>query len=209
MGLGSPVQALTHLDLARGIRGLAAADEASLLERAGEAALLAGRYQAAQERYGAAVAIRRSLGDHEGLAAALAGQGESVLQSGRAVLAAELLESGLAEVTGASGAGLVALLGRLAFAYQRLQRRDDSMALLDRMLVLAEQLRLPEAVVDGINSKIRVGRPDAELDGWLDRLAAADIDQGLETFRRDLDYWPAWAQAGERSVRPGSRSTVG
>jgi class 3 adenylate cyclase/tetratricopeptide (TPR) repeat protein len=321
MTLGSPVQALAHLDRARQIPGLSPADEAALLERAGDAAQLAGGYEVAQARLGDAVALRRALGDQEALANAIAVLGEAIMRSGRSDLAIDLLERGLAETPDAEGAGLVALLGRLGLAYTRSSRRDEGLALVERMLVIAERLRLHEAVVDGITTRVRIlvatgrlieaaaltdgarrlaeelgmarqaialvanqvniasdedprralelsragmamarqlgstpllvgtalgggdsayhtgewaasrdayrdlvsldlstsdrlmvvangrifdvmrGVRDPDLEGWLDGLMAAQIDRGLETFRYELDFWPAWVAGDyERSI---------
>ena len=156
LALGSPAQALAHFDQALGIPGIAPADEAALLERAGDSARLAGRYDLSAERCAAAVTLRRGLGDHDALAGAIAGVGEAKMRAGHVDDALATLTAGLAEVPEAAGLGLVALLDRLAQAHLRASQPGEALAVTERQLALAERLRLPEAVVDGMVNRTNV-----------------------------------------------------
>jgi len=153
LALGSPTQALAHLDHAANLPGVATADQATMVERAGEAARIAGRYDVALDRYTRAVELRRTLDDQDALAAAIAGAGEAHARAGRAEAAEELLTAGLREVPEADGPGLVALLGRLTLAYRLGFRQEEALATVERMLQLAERLRLQSAVLQGISLK--------------------------------------------------------
>jgi class 3 adenylate cyclase/tetratricopeptide (TPR) repeat protein len=153
MALGSPVQALAHLALASELPGDDPAETADLRERAGEAAQVAGRYEAMQDHYRAAVELRRGLGDQDALAFALAGLGNALARGAQRDQALEVLEAGLAEVPDASGAGLVQLLRHLGNTLNRVDRREEGTAVLERMLTLAERLGLREAVLDGLIAK--------------------------------------------------------
>jgi class 3 adenylate cyclase/tetratricopeptide (TPR) repeat protein len=156
LALGSPAQALAHLDHACELPGIAPADRAAILERAGEAARIAGRYDVALARYSQAVELRRDLGDQDALAGAIAGAGDALARVGQPEAALEMLNRGLADVPDADGPGLVALLGKLAFAYRRNYRQSDALAATERMLELAERLRLHRAVLEGIMGKAAI-----------------------------------------------------
>src|SRR5439155_22543592 len=123
-----------------------------LLERAGRAASLAGLNAIGIERLREAVELRRSLGEPDAIAGAVALLGDSLvkaLQRDEALATVkaavdELLEPGRAP----DGPGRVALLGQLCRAYFMHDEHEQAIAVADRTLEVAERLDLVAIVSD-------------------------------------------------------------
>ena len=201
MALGSPVQALAHLTQASRLPGDDPAETAALLEAAGEAARLAGRYEDMLEHFRAAVELRRSLDDADALAGALAGVGAALSRAGQTAHAVEVLEEGLAEVPDAAGPGMAQLLRQLGHALNRADRRVEGTAALERMLVLAERLGLREAVLEGLLAKSSNFNP-------LGRLIEATVLADGARHAADLAGYPRLALAAitQQTANEGDES---
>ena len=161
--LGAHDQALTFLDQALEVT-TDPADKAELLERAGDAAAAAGRWEAADAHYRQAIAGRRGLGDRPAVAGATAAQAQALLMAGRTPEAMAVLEPASAEFADlASQPAGIALLGQLARAsfMSDLTRRAIEVA--DRVLEAAEHADLPAIVADTLVTRGtalgEIGRP--------------------------------------------------
>ena len=108
--LGAYDQAVTFLEQALSV-ATDPAEQADLLERAGEAARTAARYDQAEHLIRRAVEIRRQLGDRLGTARATASLAETLLQGYRDEPALELLEGAAAEFADLAPDPVVASLG--------------------------------------------------------------------------------------------------
>jgi tetratricopeptide (TPR) repeat protein len=164
--LGSHDQAVAFLDQALEVT-TDPAEQAELLERAGESAWGAGRGEVAENRLGAAVEMRRALGDPDALAGAIAHLGEALTMGMRHEAALAVLEPAAAELvdiapgrTGLPGAGdvaddssnigpgAVALLAQLALAYMLRDQHRQAIDVADRALAAGEWLELAASVSD-------------------------------------------------------------
>ena len=151
--LGAHEQALALLEQALGVT-TDPDDRAALLELAGDAASSAGRHDAAERHFLAAVEGRRSLGDRAGAARAIAALGGALLQARRATDARMLLEPAAAEFEDlATEPSVIALGGQLsrAFMFEEDHRRAVEVA--DRVLAAAEHADLAEIVADTLITK--------------------------------------------------------
>jgi len=151
MSLGSLTQAVGFLDQARAVT-TDPTEVAELLERAGWAAAYGGLADKGIERLEEAVALRRTLGDVDATAGAIAKLGDVLVGSLRRDAALALLESATEELIGsdgtATGPGTAALLGQLSRAYLLHEEPARAIAAADRALDPAERLDLVEVVSD-------------------------------------------------------------
>jgi class 3 adenylate cyclase/tetratricopeptide (TPR) repeat protein len=151
LSLGSPRQAVGFLDQARTVTR-EQSDVAELLERAGRAADLAGLTAVAEERYRAAVELRRAVGDPDAIAGAVALLGQQLINALRRDAAVSLVEAGVDELIAPDrppdGPGGVALLAQLCRAYFMHDEYDRAIPVADRTLDAAERLDLVEIVSD-------------------------------------------------------------
>jgi len=150
MALGSPEQATVHLERALAIPGLAAEDEMDLVGRAASAAENAGHYDRAEELFSRLVEDRRTRGEIEQLAVALASLGRAQLSGARNESAVETLEAALVEVAEAGEPAQVGLLAPLAHALLRMSRLDRSLEIAERLLPIAERHRQMEPFVEAL-----------------------------------------------------------
>jgi class 3 adenylate cyclase/tetratricopeptide (TPR) repeat protein len=172
MRVGSPGQAVTFLDQARGVTR----DEqelADLLERSAGAAEDAHLTDLAEERSRAAVEARRSLGDPDAVARATARLSELLVSTLRPEAAIAILEPAVEALgppsTGATqtdgppiGPGGVALLAQLGRAYFFTDSSERAIEVIDRALAAGESLDLVELVSDSLITRgsclMNVGR---------------------------------------------------
>ncbi|HTC85382.1 MAG TPA: adenylate/guanylate cyclase domain-containing protein, partial [Candidatus Acidoferrum sp.] len=151
ISLGSLAQAVVFLDQARAVTR----DEseiADLLERAGWAAGLAGLTDTAEDRLRQAVEIRRSLGDPDAIARAIAALASLLISALKRQAGLAMLEPAAAELVGTDGTqigpGGVALLAQLARAYSFGEQPRRAVEVADRALEAGERLDLAEIVSD-------------------------------------------------------------
>jgi class 3 adenylate cyclase/tetratricopeptide (TPR) repeat protein len=185
LSLGSPRQAVGFLDQARSVTP-DQADVADLLERAGRAADLAGLTAVAEERYRAAVELRREVGEPDAIAGAVALLGQQLINALRRDAAVSLLEAAVDELVPPDrpldGSGRVALLAQLCRAYFMHDDYTKSIAIADRTLDAAERLDLVAIVSDVLITRgsalCNIGRPYEGLGALRAGIALAD-ERGL------------------------------
>lgn len=204
------------------------------LERAGEAATSAGRYEVGQTHLQQAIAVRRDLGDRPGIAAATAALGRAMIAPYRTAEALALLEPAAEEFAdlGNEPAG-IALGGQLARAYFLIDDSRRAIEVADRVLEAAEHTDLAAIVADTLVTKgtalailgrsieglgaIRSGRDLAEARGLVETVlradnnrsfvdAAGDPRAALETSRAGLSLARRF---GTRSWVPGFVGNIG
>jgi tetratricopeptide (TPR) repeat protein len=151
MSLGSLKQAVGFLDQALTV-ARDDADRADLLQRAGDAAVLASINDVAEDRLRRAVELRRTLGEQDALAGAMARLGFTLINVLRRDAARVLLEEGAEETLGMdglpAGPGGVALLSQLSRAYFFSEQYRRSIEVADRALEAGERLDLAAIVAD-------------------------------------------------------------
>ena len=146
--LGSPGQALTFLEQALEITS-DPAEEAELLERAGESASMATRSEAAETYLHRAVEIRRSLGDRSGAARGIARLGSALINGWAYEAALAVLEPAEAEFADlADDPAFIALESQLARALFLHSERQRAVEISDRVLAAAERGDLVDLVAD-------------------------------------------------------------
>jgi class 3 adenylate cyclase/tetratricopeptide (TPR) repeat protein len=201
IGLGSYEQALSLLEQALTVTS-DPAEMARSLERAGNAATSAGKYEVAQNHLQRAIAARRDLGDRPGIAAATAALGRALLGTFRTAEALALLEPAAEEFAdlGNDPAG-IALGGQLARAYFFSDDNRHAIEVADRVLEAAERLELAAIVADTLVTKgtalailgrlieglgaIRAGRDLAEARGLVETVLRADNNRAFSDAIRD------------------------
>ena len=158
--LGAYDQAVTFLEQALSV-ATDPAEQADLLERAGEAARTAARYDQAEHLVRRAVEIRRQLGDRLGTARATASLAETLLQGYRDEPALELLEGAAAEFADLAPDPVVASLGvHLAWAYLEAGTSSQAIEAVERVLETAEQRDLLSIVTTAFTVKgAALGKP--------------------------------------------------
>ncbi|HEY4752284.1 MAG TPA: AAA family ATPase, partial [Candidatus Limnocylindrales bacterium] len=179
--LGAVVQAVAHFDQARTMPGTSPQDEAWLLERAGHCARLAGQYELSEERFAAAVAIRRALGAPDDLAGAIAG--EAAARSSRGLIsdALKIANDGLAEIGEVDGPGMLVLLQQVSRDHGWNNQIEHSLTVSERGLRMAERLRDQGGVIDMLSERVGI------LVGVGRLLEASILLDGL---------WPLIAESG-------------
>jgi class 3 adenylate cyclase/tetratricopeptide (TPR) repeat protein len=210
--LGSHLQALTFLEQALTVT-TDPAEVASLLERAGEAAFAAGRYDAAEEMTRRALAGQQELGDQSAIARATVAVARALIGDFRTVEAIALLEPAV-EALGdlASDPEGISLSGQLARAYFLNDDNRKAIELADRVLEAAEHADLAAIVADTLVTKgtalgglgrtvegvgvISAGRQLAEVNGFNLTILRAMNNLGFIDGGRDPRTALATAQAG-------------
>ncbi len=130
------------------------AEEAELLERAGDSAVIAARYDPAETLLRLAVAKHRERGDRVGVARATAALGRSLLTARRTDDGLALLEAGAVELSDLRGdPAFVALEGQLARAYFLREDHRRAVEVADRVLEAAEHLDLVPILADTLVTK--------------------------------------------------------
>jgi class 3 adenylate cyclase/tetratricopeptide (TPR) repeat protein len=148
IALGSYTQALTFIEQALTVT-TDPAESADLLERAGDSALAAGKYEVAEAHVRRAIAAQRELGARPSAAGATASLGRVLLWGYRTTEALALLEPAAAEFSdlAADPAG-IALGGQLARAYFMVEDNRRAIEVADRVLEAAEHADLRAIVAD-------------------------------------------------------------
>ena len=153
IALGSYVQAFTFFDQARAVTS-EPAEGAMLLDRAGDAALAAGRYEAAADRLSQSIDEWRELGDRGAIAGATAALGRALLYAGDHAEAIELLEPAAEEFRDlADEPSGIELGGQLARAYFLHEDNRRAIEVADRVLEAAEHADLLAVVADTLVTK--------------------------------------------------------
>ncbi len=130
------------------------AEEAELLERAGDSAAIAARYDPAEALLRRAVALHRARGDRVGAARAIAALGRALLTARRTDEALTVLEGGAAELGDLRAEpAFVALEGQLARAHFLREDHRRAIEVSDRVLEAAEHLDLVPILADTLVTK--------------------------------------------------------
>ena len=187
--LGSHDQALAFLEQAMTVT-TDPADTADLLDRAGEAARAAGRYEDAERLLRQAVSARRDLADRVKLARTIAALGQALISGRNSDVALALLEGATDEFADLDDASTLAALGsQLARAHYLMGNLQRAIEIADPVLRSAEHLDLVSIVADTLVTKgsalaqdgrsvegvalLRVGQELAEKHGLADTLTRA------------------------------------
>jgi class 3 adenylate cyclase/tetratricopeptide (TPR) repeat protein len=174
--LGSHDQALTFLDHALTVT-TDPAEIAALLDRAGEAAEAAGRYEAAEAYLQRAIAAQRELADRPAIARATAALGRTLLWAVRSPEALALLQSAADEFADlATDPAGVELGSQLARAYYLHDDNLRAIEVSDRVLGAAEHADLPAIVADTLVTK---GSALANLGRTIEGLGAIEAGRNL------------------------------
>jgi class 3 adenylate cyclase/tetratricopeptide (TPR) repeat protein len=199
--LGAHDQALTFLEQALTVT-TELADEAELLERAGDEASAAGRHNDADRLLTAAVEAQRRRGDRASIARAVAAHGRVILSAFRAADAVALLESAAAELADVPDEpAVLALGGQLARAYMLTDQNRRALETAERVLEAAELADLGLVVADTLITKgaslaflgrpieglgaVRAGQELAEALGLGPTLSRAHINRTAIEASRD------------------------
>jgi class 3 adenylate cyclase/tetratricopeptide (TPR) repeat protein len=225
IGLGSYEQAIAFLDQALTVT-TDPAETARLLERAGDAATAAGRYEIADAHLRRAVAAQRELGDRSGVASTTTALARALLMAYRTVDALALLEHASGELADlANEPAGIALLGQLARASLLTDDNRRAIEVTDRFLEAAEHADAAAIVADALVTKgtalvtlgrtvegvgaIRAGRDLAESRGFWDTVLRADNNRMNPEALRDPRVVLETARAGLALARRlGQRSYV-
>ena len=125
------------------------ADEASLHERAGEAAAAVARVEDAATHYRAAIELRAKLGDRGAEARVTASYASALVVAYRFDDALALLTEASERFADlADDPGVATLNGQLARAYFLTDENMKAVAVADRVLAVAERLNLVDVVAD-------------------------------------------------------------
>jgi class 3 adenylate cyclase/tetratricopeptide (TPR) repeat protein len=225
VGLGSHDQALTFLEQALTVT-TEPAEHARLLERAGEAAFSAGRYEVAEGHLRLAIVAQRELGDRAATARATAALGRALLSAFRSPDALALLEPAVHEFADlATDPAGIALGGQLARAHFLSDDNRRAIEVADPVLEAAEHANLGAIVADTLVTKgtalailgrateglgaIVAGRDLAESLGLSQTLLRAENNRSYVAAPRDPRAALETSLAGlARARRLGARSWV-
>ena len=151
--LGSLAQAAAFLREALTVT-TDAAEEAAILEQAGDAAAGASHHDEAEALLRRAVELRRSLGDRPATARAIAALGRVLLAAYRTVAAGAALEHAAEEFADLEDdPGLLAILGQLARTFMLTDSHGPAVEVADRALPAAERADLVALVADLLVTK--------------------------------------------------------
>ncbi len=225
LALGSPGQALTFLEQALDIT-TEPAEQADLLERAGEAASMATRHEEAEAHLRRAVEIRRSLGDRSGAARAIAGLAAALVGPLRYDLAIAVLEPAATEfadlVDDPAVIALESQLARVRFLHGeplpaveisdrllgRAERLDRVDVVADTLITRGSALCLIGRTYEGIGAT-RTGIELADEAGLSETALRGRANLGSTLFVSDVRAaFRASAAALEGALRIGSLSTL-
>ncbi len=219
--LGSLEQAISYLRQAIAITA-DPAERASLYLRAARSANEAARHEDAEELILAGLDLARSIGDLQATGAGEALRGEVLIDWGRTVEAAEVLEAAVAAFP-ESGTDAVraTLLASLSRALMRTGQPARAVAVADQALDLAEHLGLERIIAETFNNKgsalgylgrrrealvlLRAAIDAAHAGGFIAAEARAMSNFGSQTedVRASRDTYKA---AAELARRVGNRS---
>jgi class 3 adenylate cyclase/tetratricopeptide (TPR) repeat protein len=223
--LGSHDQALAFLEQALSFTTDLVAT-ADLLERAGEAAFNAGRYEAAEANLRRAIAAQRELGNRAATAGATTALGRALLIAGHSADAIALLVPAADEFADlATDPAGIALGSQLARAYFLSDDNRRAIEVADRVLEAAERADLRAVIADTLVTRgsalamlgraveglgaIAAGRDVAEADGILETVLRADTNRAVAEASRDPRAALETTRAGLVAARRlGLRGTV-
>jgi class 3 adenylate cyclase len=160
------------------------AEEAELLERAGQSASAAAHHDEAEALLRHAVDLHRARADRPAIARSTAALGRALLTPYRTAHALTVLEPAAAEFADlVADPGFVALLGQLARAYMLTEQFERAVVVADQALLAAERSNLVALVADTLVTKgtalVRVGRGyegQAEIEGGLHLAQRRDLE---------------------------------
>ena len=225
VSLGAHGQAITFLEQALTVTS-DPADEADLLERAGNSARTAARYDAAEVFLRRAVEVHRARGDRLAAARATASLGWGLISGQRGKAAVELLEPASAEFADLfPDQAIVRLDGVLAGAYSNNEEPRRAMEVAERVLEAAEHADLVAILATALLTKgealsqlgrrregigvVRAGESLARDNGLDETLMMA---LGIRGFLMgDLDAvgaMDAWREGLALARRVGNRVSV-
>jgi len=199
--LGANDQAVRFLDQAISVTS-DPVQQAELLERAGEVAELAGRYDGADSFLRRAIEIHVKAGDRAAAARATALLGKTMLDGRRSEPARDLLEAAAAEYVDINGQPeFVALEGQLARAYFFLDENRRAIEVADRVLEAAERADLVSILADTLVTRgsalanmgrlreglgvIEIGERLARDSGWTHTLLRALNNRAVNGYHVD------------------------
>ncbi len=134
-------------------------EEAAALSRAGETALGATDFERAGALFERVIGLYEELGDSHAAARASSWLAASEANRGRTEEAIERMERAYAAIgDDEPGADLAFLLSRLGGAHLTVGNNERATELTERSLDIAEALRLPEVLVRGWLTKVRLSR---------------------------------------------------
>ncbi len=153
VALGSNEQALGLIEQALAVTS-SPADQADLLELAGDAATAGGHHGAAERHLRAAIEARTGLGDRPGTARATAALGRSLLTAYRTADAIAILVPAVEAFADlADDPAVIGLEGQLARAYFLADDNRRAIEVADRVLEAAEHADLVAIVADTLITK--------------------------------------------------------
>ncbi len=153
VALGSNEQALGLIEQALAVTS-SPADQADLLELAGDAATAGGHHEAAERYLRAAIEARTGLGDRPGTARATAALGRSLSTSYRTADAIAILVPAVESFADlADDPAVIGLEGQLARAYFLADDNRRAIGVADRVLEAAEHADLVAIVADTLITK--------------------------------------------------------
>ncbi|MEX1296856.1 MAG: AAA family ATPase, partial [Candidatus Limnocylindrales bacterium] len=183
--LGSPDQALTHLEAALAIT-TEPAERAPMLLRAVDAATAAAEMSKAVDYARAAKAAYEEASDPRSALGAVSALASNLLDIGQLDEAVTLLERSVDEAEPYPEVQ-ADLLARLARAYMRLTRDEEAVAAADRSIALAEPLLLDRVVAEAMLNKgaslMKLGRV---LEPKLLQSAGADLAHEVGDYDVEL-----------------------
>ncbi len=217
IALGSYDQGLTFVEQALAVTTDPAAT-ADLLERAGDAATMAGRHEVAEAHLRRAIIARRELGDRPAVAETTAALGRVLINDRRGDVAISLLETATVEFAELDGsAALAALGGQLARAHYLSGNLQRAIEISDRVLRTGEHLDLIPLVADTLVTKgsalaqdgrstegmalLRAGQELAERHGLTETLMRAFGNRSALEASRDPRAAVAVGRAGLAAAR--------
>ena len=179
-------------------------ETADLLERAAEAASIAGRHEVAETHLRRAIDIQRERLDRPAVARATATLGRALLTAGKPAEGIDVLVRGASEFADLDAdPGFVALLGQLARGYFLHEDPGAAIEVADRTLAAAERADLSEIIADTLVTK---GSALSYLGRAIEGLGLITAGQTLAESK-DFDRTVARAM-GNRSSIVRSRDPV-
>jgi class 3 adenylate cyclase/tetratricopeptide (TPR) repeat protein len=224
-GLGAHEQAVAYLEQTLTV-ATDPAEQAELLERAGESASASAHHEAAEGYLRRAIEIHRALGNRVGIARTTAGVGRTLINVRRGDVAVPMLEAASAEFADLGVDPAVAALGgQLARAYYLTGNLARAIEIADTVLRTAEHLDLVPIVADTLVTKgsalsqdgrsteglalLRAGQELAEKHGLGDTLMRALGNRAALESSRDPRAAFEIARAGLAAGRRlGQRNSV-
>ncbi len=173
------------------------AEQADLLERAGDSASLAGRHDAAERHLRRAIEVNRGLSDRTAIARAIASLSRVLINARHGDVAQTLLEEANAEFADLeAGPATTALGGQLARAFYLNGNARRAIEIADPVLAMAEHLDLVPIVADTLITKgsalAQIGRT---AEGLALLRAGQELAEGhglVESIMRALSNRPLY-----------------